>query len=361
MRYGEILAQTLLRRFSDPDAYPYRFWCYPQGFMLWGFIRLFERTGNPTYQLYVLRYAQQHVTEKGEVLGFTGSSMDDMMAGSILVWAYSQTKEERYLAACRRIRQAFDDYPRTSHGAFWHARSLPGEFWVDGAFMGLMFLMHYGHFIEDSTYCCNEAVRQLALAKRLCGKKDSGLLLHAYSENAKPSWADPQTGQSPEVWSEGLGWYALILVETLSMLPGTHPGRAQLESQLGALLKALLGAQDRATGLWYQVVDKPDGLYNWHDSSGSAMFAYAMLRAMEMGVAGDEYKPAVGRAYAGLAAKTTLTEDGLLDLHDACDGLCVQDSYEKYTHYPRRINAKEAVAAFFWFVVAYEKGGKQDA
>jgi rhamnogalacturonyl hydrolase YesR len=38
-------------------------------------------------------------------------------------------------------------------------------------------------------------------------------------------WADPATGLSPEVWSEGLGWYALILVECLVLLPPAHRNR----------------------------------------------------------------------------------------------------------------------------------------
>jgi hypothetical protein len=33
-------------------------------------------------------------------------------------------------------------------------------------------------------------------------------------------------GTSPEVWSEGLGWYALVLVETLADLPKNHAKEA---------------------------------------------------------------------------------------------------------------------------------------
>ena len=59
-----------------------------------------------------------------------------------------------------------------------------------------------------------------------CRKGDTGLFLHAYDERRAAAWADPATGLSPEVWSEGLGWYALILVEALDRWPQGHPGRA---------------------------------------------------------------------------------------------------------------------------------------
>ena len=35
MYYSDTLAETIMRRYPDPDQYPYRSWCYAQGFMLW--------------------------------------------------------------------------------------------------------------------------------------------------------------------------------------------------------------------------------------------------------------------------------------------------------------------------------------
>ena len=87
MKYSDTLAQTILRRFPDPDTFPYRSWSYSQGFMLWGFIRLYEKTGNKDYYHYVLRYCDAHVDDRGNISGFSGVSLDAIMAGSVLVWA----------------------------------------------------------------------------------------------------------------------------------------------------------------------------------------------------------------------------------------------------------------------------------
>lgn len=353
--YAKLMADTIMRRYPNAYDYPYKPWSYPQGFMLWGFIRLYESTGEQAYLDYVMRYCEQHVDGQGEIPRFAGDSLDDMMAGSVLVWAYKKTGLERYRTACRRIRRAFDDYPRNADGGFWHGRNLPGELWIDGLFMGLMFLARYGAQIEDGPYCFDEAVRQLSVGFERCEKDGSGLLYHAYSEDHSPSWAHPVTGKSPEVWSEGLGWYAMILPEVLSLLPEKHPGRASLEAQLQKLVNALEKVQDGASGLWLQVVDKPGHPRNWHDTSGSAMLLWAIKKAGLIGAADKAQCDRISdKAYAGILTKCVLDAGGNANIHDACDGLCVQDHYDCYVDYLRNVNSKECVAAFFWATVIME-------
>ena len=53
--------------------------------MLWGIIRLWEKTGQQKYYDYVMEYVNFHVNNEGRVTKFTGGSMDDMMTGSVPV------------------------------------------------------------------------------------------------------------------------------------------------------------------------------------------------------------------------------------------------------------------------------------
>ena len=115
-------------------------------------------------------------------------------------------------------------------------------------------------------------------------KGDSGLLLHGWDEDKDARWADPQTGFAPEVWSEGLGWYALIMVESLDLFPENHPDYGELLGITRRLMAGLKRTQDPATGLWYQVVDRGGEPGNWHETSGSAMFVYALQRAIDLGI-----------------------------------------------------------------------------
>jgi rhamnogalacturonyl hydrolase YesR len=350
------LAKTIMSRYPDPDDYPYRSWCYPQGYMLQGMAKLWNSTGERKYYDYIMKYVNEHVDDQGRISRFRGNSMDDMMAGSIIVWAYQQTSLEKYKLAAEQIRKKFDDYPRTSDGLFWHGRGTVGQVWVDGVFMGQMFLTKYGKYIGDSDYCFNEAAKQLTLISQHLKKGDSGLLLHAWDEDKDASWADPNTGLSPEVWSEGLGWYALIMVETLEIFPEDHPKRAELADILKNLLRGLKETQDSNTGLWYQVVDKGNLPDNWHDTSGSGMFLYCIQKSIELGLADPKvYGPVVEKAYHGLITNAVIGDDGLIDIHNACDGLGVQVSYDAYINYKKKVNAEEAVASFLWGTWIVEK------
>jgi rhamnogalacturonyl hydrolase YesR len=343
------LADTIMRRHPDPLTIPFRNWCYVHGYVLAAFEKLFVSTGNPKYFEYVRTYVDGHVTSAGDVPAFTGESLDDMMAGTAILGVFEKTGDKRLRHAAERIRRSFDDYPRNTDGGFWHDRGLPHQMWIDGVFMGQMFLARYGALMGDRPACMDEAVRQICVAADRLAKDGSGLFFHGFDESRKASWADRVTGLSPEVWSEGLGWYALVLVEILGLMESTQAGREKVEVILRNLVTGLIREQDPATGLWFQVVDKGERPDNWHDTSGSAMFVYAIQRAIELGVVNAvPFGPAAQKGYAGIQAKVRVGADGLIDIHDACDGVGVQNSCREYIDYPRVPNAKEAVGSVLW-------------
>ena len=354
--YSILMAQTIMSRFPRAYDYPYKPWSYPQGFMLWGFIRLFEKTGDIKYRDYVMDYCRNHVRDNGEIPEFSGVCLDDILPGSVLVWAWEVTGEEKYKIACGRIFKSFEDYPRNSDGGFWHNRYFRHEMWVDGLFMGLMFLTRYGKYIENSEFCFSETVKQLSVVFDRCEKDGSGLLYHAYSEDRRAFWAHPITGKASEVWSEGLGWYAMILADVLELLPRNFAGYDRLAMQMTKLVNGLEKVQDNGSGLWYQVVDKPSGSRNWHDTSGSAMFLYAVKKAGLSGIIDREQcRRITEKAFAGIKTKCVIDYEGNANIHDACNGLGVQFDYDAYVDFRRNINCQEAVAAFFWACVIMEE------
>jgi len=361
--YTLLMAETIMRRYPLPpkgggaDDFPYRSWSYPQGFLLWAFIRLYEKTGDEKFKQYVLHYCEKHVRENGDVPAFTGSCLDDIMPGSVLVWAWVNTQNDKYKIACGRIRRAFDDYPRNSDGGFWHSKHLYHQMWVDGLFMGLEFLTRYGVYIGDRDYCFMETLRQLFVGFDRCEKDGSGLLYHAYSEDRRPDWAHPVTGKAQEVWSEGLGWYAMVLADVLEIMPCANDGYERLKMQLCKLIDALEKVQDHASGLWFQVVDKPNHHGNWHDTSGSAMFLYTVKKAGLLGIADkDRCDSIAAKAFAGIKTKCIVDHEGNANIFDACDGLGVQKNFNEYIGYIKNVNAKEAVAAFMWASLIMEYG-----
>ena len=349
-KWSEGIAQTVMTRYPSALTIPFKPWCYPQGYFLTGLDKLWRTTGDRKYYDYIMSWAESAVDEDGNPKYFRGRSMDDMMAGAVVVWAYRQTGSERFRKAADKIRKSYDDYPRTSDGIFWHGRGTVGQIWVDGVFMGQMFLTKYGKYIGDSDYCFDEAARQLIGMYTHLHKGDSGLLLHGWDEDKDARWADPETGFAPEVWSEGMGWYALILVETLEVFPKDHPRYNDLVDITRKAMAGLKNTQDPLTGLWYQVVDKGCEPGNWHETSGSAMYVYALQRAIELGVIpAADYRQTVIDGYYGLLSKAKISpSDGLIDLYDANDGLGIQKDYNTYVTRPRKMNGQEVISSFLW-------------
>ncbi|HET9571167.1 MAG TPA: glycoside hydrolase family 88 protein [Bacteroidales bacterium] len=355
------IAQTVMTRYPSALTIPFKPWCYPQGYFLMGIDKLWRSTGEQKYYDYMINWANEVVRPDGSLVYFKGRSMDDMMAGAVIVWAYQQTKEEKFRKAADIIRKSYNDYPRTSDSIFWHGRGTVGQIWVDGVFMGQMFLTKYGRYIGDSEYCFNEAARQIIGMHTHLIKGNSGLLYHGWDEDKDARWANRETGLAPEVWSEGLGWYALILVETLEIFPKNHPQYQTLVRITQELMAGLKKTQDAQTGLWFQVVDKGDQPGNWNETSGSGMFIFAMQRAIELGLISENtYKNTIDKGYQGLLTKARISStDGLIDLYDANNGLGIQTDYETYVTRPKKMNGQEVISSFLWATWIVENRNKK--
>ncbi len=240
-------AETIMERYPDYRQAYWKDWTYVQGYVFCGFEMLYQSTGERKYLDYMKRYIDQFVDEKGTFRGDKLTNLDNLMTGTSIVAMYEYTHDERYRVAASQFRRVLDDYPR-SDGQFWHGNKSP-NMWIDGVFMGQMFVIRYGTSIGENEYCFNEAVRQITVFAKHCLKENSGLYLHAWTEQPeKTTWADPKTGLSPEVWSEGLGWYALILVETLNVLPKSHAKRAEVEDIYLRRMAGLKRTQDPISG-----------------------------------------------------------------------------------------------------------------
>ena len=193
-----------------------------------------------------------------------------------------------------------------------------------------------------------------------CRKGDTGLFLHGYDERCKASWADPITGLSSEVWSEGLGWYALILVEALERWPEGHAGRAPVRAILEELLGGLLRAQDPASGLWFQVVDKGHLPDNWCDTSGSAMFVYTLQRASELGI-GDTRQPAPRRravAMPGCRPGHPRRRTAAWTSTRPATACACRTATASTSTFRSVVNAKEAVGGVLWAATIMEHAGE---
>ena len=348
-KWSVLTAQSFIRRFPNPDT----IYCcgntnhfsWQAGYIMFAMEKQWMATGDSLYFRYIRRYVDQQVDEDGNIPDFKDDALDNFLPGYAILFMYEQTHLDKYKKAAMKIRAAFDTYPRTENGIFWHGQWARHQVWVDGLFMGQIFLARYGKVIGDREYAFNEVVKQITLAAGMC-QKGNGLLLHGWDESRQASWADKKTGLAPEVWSEGLGWYAVLLADVFDYLPESHPGFAKVFAIRQKLCQGLKDVQDTKTGMWCQVVDKPNEPGNWNETSGTGMYIYLLKRSIDAGyLPASEYSKVINSAYAGIIKKARINGNGSVDIYD-CSSIGVQDNFKAYISQPKEVNAYAPVGSF---------------
>lgn len=340
--WSVAVVESTMARF--PNASDVGDWEYTQGLYMYGQHLLYERTGDPRYLAYIRQWVDGIVSDNGDI-DYPLESLDSFRSGTVLLKLYAETGAEKYRLAADNIRRRLDSYPRTSDGAFTHdTTDRRHQLWADGTYMVLPFLAGYGKQFGESEYANDEVTSNLLIyASHLLAP--SGLLYHAYDEAGEQSWADPVTHHSPEIWCRAVGWYCMTCVDVLDILPANHPNRPRIIGLVRTLAQALARYQDRASGRWFQVVDKGTVTGNWTETSSSAMFTYTLAKAVQRGYLPARYGQVAKKGYRGVLDKASVGEDGLTNVTDICIGTGVGD-LAWYFARPRATNDMHGLGAF---------------
>ena len=97
-----------------------------------------------------------------------------------------------------------------------------------------------------------------------------------------------------------MGWYAMALVDTLEFFPKDHPRRAELIAILNREAEAIAKYQDPRSDVWWDIVDLGGREKNYHESSASAMFVYALARGVREGFLPERYMKTAVRGWEGI-------------------------------------------------------------
>ncbi|WP_457587805.1 glycoside hydrolase family 88/105 protein [Ensifer canadensis] len=258
-------------------------WCYEDGCVYRGLIHLFEATGDSRWKAHLHRLADPQIAVDGALSGYDPCeyNIDHILAGRSLFALAEEADDPRYRLAADRLARQLQGHPRIAAGNYWHKKRYPHQVWLDGLYMGLPFQIEYGKSTGRAGLIA-DALQQFSTALALTATP-GGLNVHGYDDSRRQRWADPVTGQSPAVWARAVGWLAMALVDALAMLPADE-ATASLRQRAGGLLTEITTRQVTSTGLWPQVLDAPDLEGNYEESSASAMFAYALIRAVRHGL-----------------------------------------------------------------------------
>ena len=291
-------------------------WSYDHGVVLEGFDALWQKTADKRYFEYIKKSMDNYVDANGNIFSYKPEdcNIDNIKNGRSLLTLYRVTGKQQYLKAAALLRAQLNKQPRTSDGGFWHKKIYPNQMWLDGLYMAEPFYAEYASFTKDEK-AFDDIAKQFILMEKHSRDTKTGLMYHGWDESKEQQWANKTNGTSPNFWGRAMGWYGVALVDVLDYFPANHPQRPALLAILNRFVTAIQKYQDPASGLWYQVLDKPTGKGNYHESSASCMFIYAVAKGVRKG-----YLPAASfkiaqKAYAGIA-KDMLEKnpDGSLNL-----------------------------------------------
>lgn len=289
-------------------------------------------TGDTDLQQRLIAKYEILQTPEGRAMIPTREHVDFTIFGALPLEIYLRTKDERFL----REGQAFADLQwskTTPDGITAQAR-----YWIDDIYMVNLLQCQAFRATGDARYLDRTAQLTAAYLDKL--QQPNGLFFHAED--------------SPFYWARGNGWFAAGMAELLRSLPADHPRRARIMAGFRQMMDALLRTQ-RDDGLWTQLIDHPDF---WPETSGTAMFAFAMVTGVKEGwLEAATYAPAARRAWLGLVA--LLDENA--NLKEVCDGtnkaammvgsdLAAQ--LEFYRHRPRIAGNLHGQAPMLWTAAA---------
>ena len=363
--WAKLMADSEIARNPDPallDFSKVPRWNYTNGLVCLSMQRLAEATKDETYWNYAQKYADEMIGDDGVIQNykFDEYNIDKVNSGKILFALFDRTKNSKYRKAIELLREQMKTHPRTSEGGFWHKKVYPNQMWLDGLYMGSPFLAQYAKTYNEPALF-DDVANQITLVARHTYDSATNLFFHAWDESKQQQWANKQTGKSLHAWGRAMGWYAMALVDVLDYFPKDHKRYAEILTTTDQMAKSIVAAQEKESGLWYQVLDQPRREGNYLESSASTMFTYFLFKAMNNGYIDKNYQSAATKAYEGILKRFIKVENGVTSITDVCAVAGLggnpyrSGTFEYYISEPKRDNDPKAVGPFIMMCLEQQK------
>ena len=340
-------------------------WNYTTGLELKAFLDVYDTCGDQEIFEYVNTWYDAIIDSAGVIPNYKRSNytVDHICPGRTLFRLYELTGKEKYRRMMDTLYVQIQEQPRTPEGGFWHKKIYPQQMWLDGLYMAQPFYAEYtGRFVPDSLKARNyeDIVHQFSLIYDHTFDPATGLLRHAWDSSHSMFWCNPETGQSDHAWGRAMGWYAMALVDVIPLMPEGE-GHDVLVNLLNRVFGALPLFADQASGMWYQVLDRPGAKGNYLEATASTMFAYALLKGTRLGLLENITREDARRTFEGVLKTFVRTdEEGLVNLDSCCEvaGLggkqMRRGDYDYYINEPVVSNDPKGIGPLVWAALEYE-------
>ncbi|WP_296693491.1 glycoside hydrolase family 88/105 protein [Treponema sp. UBA7567] len=295
-------------------------WDYIDGCMIMALLEIYSTSGDKKYLDFCDYYEDYRIHDDGTIDGYDKNTWncDELNGGKNLFVLYRYTNKEKYKKALDRLYEQVKDQPRTAEGNFWHKQIYPNQVWLDGLYMAQPFYMEYEKLFNNSKNI-EDTYNQFFNVYKIMRDPKTGLYYHGYDSSKKMFWADKETGLSKNFWLRSLGWFSMALLDTLNIAPDRGSENwNKLKGIFIDLCESMLKFQDKS-GMWWQVPNYPGKGKNYLETSGSAIFAYSLLKGYRTKILEDKkFQEAGIRAFEGICDKYLNTDSGRLSLGGIC-------------------------------------------
>lgn len=324
----------------------YNKWHYSNGVIHMGLLKAAEILKEQEYIDYVSRdlkfnfdnlpYFKKRYDEKSHVewgiFAFHRMGLFDdygAQAAAILDLNKAQKNNDYREYTTKAANYTLNDLPRLKDGTWCRKEPRKMTVWADDLYVGASFMVRMGAITGNKKYT-NDAIRQVELFSRSLYSPYNGLYYH--------NWYSDVEMNGVAHWLRCNGWVAMAIADVINFLPNNHPKKKDL---IAILLRQIVGFsryQDGKTGLWHQLVDKPD---SYLETSGTAMFTYAVAKAVNEGWIPKTYMKIADEGWKGVVSK--IDQKG--NVLDVCVGTGIQDDINFYYDRPTELNDYHAIGA----------------
>lgn len=319
---GKRIAENFLPRkfrYETTPAKAHLGVIYPEVIAWYGALTLAELTADVGLKDRLVAKFEPLLSEPGSARINRVAHVDYRVFGAVPLEIYLQNKDARCKALGLSLADAQWENP-TADGVTAEAR-----YWIDDMYMIPLVQAQAFRATQEMKYLDRAALAMEVYFDKM--QEENGLFYHGINAHF--------------YWGRGNGWMAAGSAELLRSLPKSHPRHARILAGYTRMMAGLLENQ-MESGMWRQLIDKPD---SWAETSGTAMFTFAMVTGVKNGwLEAETYGPAARKAWLALVSHL----DAEANLREVCIGTDKGFDEQFYLDRPRTAGDLHGQSPMLW-------------